>query len=127
MTVLVDTGIWINHLRSPLGPLAQLLADDQVLIHPWILGELALGSLADRQNFLGLLDCLPSVEEVPARRVLSLIDNQGWFAAGIGWVDAQVLAACLLHPCRLWTSDRRLHDLAGRLGLTWTPHSSSSP
>ncbi|MEI8095850.1 MAG: hypothetical protein WCG80_16695 [Spirochaetales bacterium] len=97
--------------------LSSRLDRDEVLGHAWVTGELALGSLKDRQGFLTLLAQLPQVAEVPSSRVHELTEEHHWFSRGIGWVDAQLLAACLSWPCRLWTHDKKLAELASELGV----------
>jgi len=119
--VLVDTSVWIDHLRKGEPALVRLLEDDQVFGHRWVTGELALGSLKDRNSVLEMLDVLPKVEAVPETEVMNLIDRRGLFQRGIGWVDAQLLAACVARPCRLWTKDKRLSEIAAELGVAWEP------
>ena len=119
--VLVDTSVWIDHLRATEPGLVRLLDQDQVFGHPWVRGELALGSLKDRSGFLEMLGLLPSVEIVPPEEVLALIDRHRLFGRGIGWVDAELLAACVARPCRLWTKDQRLANIAKELNVGWPP------
>jgi len=107
-----------NWWRSPL---VRLLEDDQVFAHPWVRGELALGSLRDRTAFLELLESLPQVEPATDAAVLALVEQRRLLGRGVGWVDAQLLAACVNHPCRLWTRDRRLAAVAQELGVQWGP------
>jgi predicted nucleic acid-binding protein len=89
-------------------------------MHPWVCGELALGTLKNRETFLALLASLPMSEIVPNDEVMSLVERRQLAGRGIGWVDTHLLAACLARPCRLWTNDRRLAALAVELGIGFT-------
>ncbi|HET6625453.1 MAG TPA: type II toxin-antitoxin system VapC family toxin [Nocardioidaceae bacterium] len=116
--ILVDTSIWIDHLRAGDPELVGLLQDGHVLAHPWVIGELALGHLSRRGEILGLLHNLPQATVATDLEVLTLIENQHLFGLGIGYVDAHLLAATLLTPdARLWTRDKRLATIAVRDGL----------
>ncbi|MEX2322738.1 MAG: PIN domain-containing protein [Acidimicrobiia bacterium] len=114
--VLVDTSMWIDHLRGE-GGLEDLLHDGAVLTHPFVVGELACGSLAERAEVLGLLSRLPAVEVVSHDEVMTTVETHRLWGGGLGWVDAHLLAAALLAGCPLLTRDRPLRDAAGRLGL----------
>jgi len=116
--ILVDTSLWIDHLRHGDPELAALLQDGQVLAHPWVTGELALGHLAQRSEILGLLRNLPQAMAATDIEVLTLIDNHHLFGLGIGYVDAHLLAATMLTTvARLWTRDKRLAPIAVQLGV----------
>lgn len=116
--ILVDTSIWIDHLRAGDRALVALLQDGSVLAHPWVIGELALGRLARRDEVLELLENLPQATVATDVEVLTLIDHRQLSGTGIGYVDAHLLAATLLTPrARLWTRDRRLAAAAGQHGL----------
>lgn len=120
--ILVDTSIWIDHLRSGNATLARLLEDSAVLAHPWVTGELALGNLNHREEVIGLLGGLPQATLADNNEVLRLISQETLYGAGIGYVDAQVLAATRLTPdTRLWTRDKRLATITKRLGLDFQP------
>lgn len=117
--ILVDTSVWIDHLRVGDPMLAALLQDGQAVTHPSVIGELALGQLSRRSEILGLLRNLPQATTATDLEVLSLVENQQLFGLGIGYVDAQLLAATILSPgSSLWTRDKRLAAVAGQLGLT---------
>lgn len=123
--ILVDTSIWIDHLRSGNAALVRLLDNSAVLTHPWVTGELALGNLSHRDEVISLLRGLPQAALADNDEVLRLIDQDGLYGAGIGYVDAQLLAATRLTPdTRLWTADNRLSTVTARLGLD---HSESRP
>ena len=116
--ILVDTSVWIEHLRSASAILTELLGDGQVLVHPFVLGELALGSLRQRDVFLSDLRDLPQAIVASDGEVLSLIDRRTLFGRGIGYVDAHLLAAARLTAgSKLWTHDRRLQAVAVQLDL----------
>lgn len=116
--ILVDTSIWVDHLRAGDPELVGLLQDGQVLAHPWVTGELALGHLSRRSEILGLLQNLPRAPVATDVEVLTLIDNQHLFGLGIGYVDAHLLAATMLTTdARLWTRDKRLAAAAVDHGL----------
>lgn len=116
--ILVDTSVWIDHLRAGDTELAALLQNADVLVHPWVTGELALGHLSRRSEILGLLHNLPQASAATDVEVLTLIDNHQLFGLGIGYVDAHLLAATMLTTgSRLWTRDKRLAVVAAQLGL----------
>ena len=116
--ILVDTSVWIDHLRTGDPELVGLLQDGRVLAHPWVTGELALGHLSRRSEILGLLHNLPQATVATDVEVLTLIESRHLFGLGVGYVDAHLLAATLLTPdARLWTLDKRLVTIAGRHGL----------
>lgn len=115
--ILVDTSVWVDHLRSGHSGLARLLNDNLVLGHPWVTGELALGHLARRAEVVGLMGALPQATLATAEEVMILIDRHKLYGLGIGYVDAQLLAATLLTGgAKLWTEDRRLRTAAIGLG-----------
>ena len=116
--ILVDSSVWIDHLRSSDAVLTGLLAGGQVLTHPFIIGELAMGSLRQRDVFLNALRDLPQTVAASDDETLGFINHHTLFGLGIGYVDAHLLAAARLTPdASLWTRDRRLHEVAKQLGL----------
>jgi predicted nucleic acid-binding protein len=116
--ILVDTSVWIEHLRLASALLAELLGDGEVLSHPFVIGELALGNLNPRDPFLSDLRDLPQAVIAEDEEVLRLIDRRALFGRGIGYVDAHLLTAARLTPeGKLWTRDRRLHAVAAEFGL----------
>lgn len=118
--ILVDTSIWIDHLRSGDAQLVAVLQDGNVLGHPWVTGELALGSLSPRNEVIGLLHNLPQATVATDTEVSTFIDQQRLFGLGIGYVDAHLLASTRLSgDARLWTRDKRLHATAAQLELDY--------
>lgn len=120
--ILVDTSIWIDHLRSGDAQLVALLEDGNVLGHPWVTGELALGNLSRsvRNEVLLLLNNLPQATVATDVEVLALIDHERLFGRGVGYVDAHLLASTRLsNDARLWTRDKRLHATAVQLELDY--------
>lgn len=116
--ILVDSSIWIDHLRKADPALVDLLDGDAVLVHPWIIGELALGHLLDRAEVIDDLQTLPEAVLAADFEVLEMIEKERIYGLGIGWVDAHLLASARLTTgARLWTRDRRLGAAAERLGL----------
>jgi predicted nucleic acid-binding protein len=116
--ILVDTSVWVDHLRAGNQRLMVLLDSGEVLGHPFVMGELALGNLRRRDAFLSDFRDLPLAVVASDAEVLRLIDRQTLFGRGIGYVDAHLLAAARLTAgSKLWTRDRRLQAVATQLGL----------
>jgi len=115
--ILVDTSIWVDHLRHGDARLKALLETAQVVIHPFILGELALGNLRQRNVVLSTLRDLPHAVSAGNEEVLDFIERQALSGFGIGWVDAHLLASARLTSASLWTRDKRLKAVAIKLGL----------
>lgn len=116
--ILVDTSVWVDHLRSGNRRLTQLLEGARVIVHPFIIGELALGNLRQRDIILGTMHNLPQTNVARHSEVLHFIHDEVIFGRGIGYVDAHLLASTRLTPgTLLWTRDRRLHYVADGLGL----------
>jgi predicted nucleic acid-binding protein len=114
---LADTSVWIGHFRGMPG-LDGLLFNNLVLVHPFVIGELACGNLKDRTRLLSSLQALPQAKRATDYEVLALIEDRKLSGRGIGWIDAHLLASALLANCRLWTLDQRLHAAAAHLRLT---------
>lgn len=116
--ILADTSVWIDHLRGREAGLAPLLQAGRVLMHPAVLGEIALGTLRQRDIVLRAVAGLPQAVIAMDAEVMLLVDRHALHGQGIGWVDAQLLASVLLTPeARLWTVDRRLAGVADRVGV----------
>ncbi len=116
--ILVDTSVWVDHLRSKDAELERLLNDGQVLSHPFVTGELALGNLSLRDAILHALRGLPEATVARDGEVLHLISTHSLFGRSIGYVDAHLLASVqLTSGASLWTRDKRLHEIATKLQL----------
>lgn len=116
--ILADTSVWIDHFRSGNRELRKLLDQGQILIHPFIVAELALGTLRDRASTLALLDLLPKVRVAQISEVRRAIEARRLFSSGIGLVDAHLIASIFIEsPTLLWTRDRRLRKVAEGLGI----------
>jgi predicted nucleic acid-binding protein len=119
--ILVDTSVWVDHLRSGDRGLIDLLEDGQVAGHPFVVGELAMGNLRQRKVVLEAIRELPQVAVASDDEVLHFVDERALFGRGIGYVDAHLLASLQLTPeTRLWTKDQRLHDVARQMGVAIT-------
>jgi len=111
--ILVDTSVWVDYLRAGEPALASLLGDGNVLMHPFVLGELACGTLRNRQEVLELLARLPMAPSATDAEALDFIEQRALMGRGIGYIDVHLLAAvCLDGRARLWTRDRRLASAA---------------
>ncbi len=115
---LVDTSVWVSHLRAANAQLPDLLNADNVLIHPFIIGEVALGSFKQRDIVLDMLVNLPKAQVAADSEVLSFIERHKLFGRGIGYVDAHLRAATrLTAEAAIWTLDRKLRRVAVDLGV----------
>lgn len=117
--ILVDTSVWVRHLREGDEHLEFLLNEGQVLCHPFIVGEIACGALRNRRGILALLMSLPAVSIAEHDEVLSLIDLRNLYGRGIGWIDAHLLSSALLGRVSLWTLDRKLRAVASSIGISY--------
>jgi predicted nucleic acid-binding protein len=116
--ILVDSSVWVDHLRRGDAALTGLLENGGVLGHPFVTGELALGSLKKRAVILADLQALPQAVIAHNEEVLRFIDQHKLYGLGIGYIDAHLLTSMRLTAgASLWTRDRRLHAVAERLGL----------
>jgi len=118
--ILVDTSVWIDHLRQGDTQLAGLLEAGHVRVHPFVVGELACGNLRARAEVLGLLQALPPILVATDKEVLFFMDEQNLMGQGIGYVDVHLLASARLGGALLWTRDKRLHAVAVELGMAYT-------
>ena len=110
--ILVDTSVWVDHLRRGDDHLASLLEQSRVLCHPMIIGELACGTLRNRSEILGLLANLPAAIEASHDEVLLFIEQHSLMGHGIGYIDMHLLASTTLSQTQLWTRDTRLQQAA---------------
>lgn len=116
--ILVDTSVWIDHINAADPILIALLSEERVLIHPYVVGEISLGSLRDRKVVLGALLDLPAVPVATPEETFYLIEREGLFNRGIGYVDTSLLASARLQPgVTIWTRDKRLKNVADELHL----------
>jgi predicted nucleic acid-binding protein len=115
--ILVDTSVWVEHLRSGSPRLRTLLEEGEVLGHPHVIGEVACGSLARRAEVLGLLTVLPSATLASEEEAHRLVEAHHLHGRGIGWIDVHLIASALLSDAELWTLDRRLEREARRVGI----------
>ena len=115
--MLVDTSVWIDHLRVHDAALAGVLEAGDVVCHPFVIGEVACGGLRRRREILSLLAALPRVPDVSHDEALAFVEDNALFGSGIGWIDVHLLAATRLGGTRLWTRDRRLQRIARRLDI----------
>ena len=122
--ILVDTSVWIDHLRSGDAQLSALLDHGMVQTHDSIIGEIACGNLKNRQQTLYLLSCLPRCAMTSPNETLFFIERHGLMGRGIGYVDASILASAVLVQTNLWSRDKRLMALATELGCAYSAESS---
>jgi hypothetical protein len=117
--VLVDSSIWVTHLRQESRQLEKLLMDAEVMCHPFIIGELACGNLKNRNEIISLLQSLPMAPTIEFDEFLFFIDRNHLMGKGIGFVDVHLLASAQLTGIPLWTADKRLKSGANQLELTF--------
>ena len=118
--ILVDTSVWVDHLRRGEPALVDALENGEVAVHPFVVGELACGNLPDRALVFRLLEELPAVPVASNPEVLALVERRRLMGKGLGFVDAHLLASTLLvtgEAMRLWTRDGSLGDVALQLGI----------
>lgn len=119
--VLIDTSVWVEHFRSGLPALTELLLADRVLMHPLVLGELACGTPPARTQTLADLAALQSAQQATHDEVLAFIEAEQLYGLGCGWVDMALLASARITPgAVLWTLDKRLAALAERFGVGYS-------
>ena len=117
--VLVDTSVWVAHLRQGHSHLQHLLIQGRVLCAPFVIGELACGNMANRAEILALLAALPKAEEAAHEEALQFIDLNRLAGKGLGYIDVHLLAATAISRARLWTLDKVLAKEAARLALIY--------
>jgi predicted nucleic acid-binding protein len=115
--ILVDTSIWVTHLRQGSRQLERLLLDGEVLCHPFIIGELACGFIENRSEILTLLRSLPMAPTINLYEFLHFVERNKLMGRGVGFVDVHLLASAELLETSLWTSDKILRSLATQLGI----------
>jgi hypothetical protein len=120
--ILVDTSVWIDHLRKPDRRLQELLENDEVITHPLVLMELALGSIANRDEVLANLELLPKAEVAELDELYPLIETRRLYRKGIGVTDLHLIASALFEKSLLlWTRDKRLGEIASSEGVFFEP------
>ena len=123
--ILPDTSVWIDHIRSEIPHVEELLDSREVLMHPMVIGELACGNLRDRDTMLAKFRQMPELPTLPHDEVIEFIENNRLMGLGIGFIDAHLLASVAkAEDCQLWTRDRRLRDAANRLNLGYDGEST---
>jgi predicted nucleic acid-binding protein len=116
--ILADTSVWIDHLRRGSPSLVEALEREEVMTHPFVIGELACGNLKNRREVLGLLAALPSTVVATGDETLHFIDERRLMGRGIGWVDVHLLASVMMtESAQLWTRDKRLEAIAAELRI----------
>lgn len=119
--MLVDTSIWVEHFRHRHPGLVSLLHRAEVQCHPFVIGELACGSISGRSEVLQRLRQLPSVQVVENDEVMTFLERHRLMGRGVGWIDVHLLASAALEGAPLWTADRRLVAIARSLGIYGEP------
>ncbi len=110
--ILVDSSVWIDHFRKPSSRLAELLNEEEVVVHPWVIGEIACGNLKNRTEILALLHALPQSTKADDEEALYFIERNRLNGRGVGLIDVHLLASCLIDKSFLWTADKRLEAVA---------------
>ena len=119
--ILVDSSVWIDHFRHPNDELAALLSSRVVMVHPFVVGELACGHLTQRNAVLTALARLPSAPVLDHGEVLALVERHRLMSRGIGWVDMHLLASTTVAGrVSLWSRDKRLVAVAAERGIAYT-------
>jgi len=117
--VVVDTNIWIHHWRKSNRLLLDMMADGEIWTHPLVIGELAMGTLRDRQRTLWDLTRLGRPPLATEAETMQMIEARRLWGRGIGWSDAKILASTVLGNCWLWTRDGALDEIAGEMNVAW--------
>ena len=120
--VLVDTSVWIDHFRKQSKQLVSLLEEEEVVMHPFVLGELACGNLQNRREIIALLHAIPSVTQANDDEVLFFIERHALMGRGVGLIDLHLAASCHMDSCLLWTRDRRLKSIAEEMDIEFSQH-----
>ena len=117
--VLVDTSMWVSHLREGNQELETLLNDGDVICHPFIVGELACGNIKNRAEILSLLQLLPMVIQVEHEELLQFIDTNSLMGKGLGYVDVHLAASAALTGVPIWTLDKSLDRISKKLNISY--------
>jgi predicted nucleic acid-binding protein len=119
--ILVDTSVWIDHLNKSDPVFFHLLQEGQIMTHPFVVGEIALGNLRNRSVQLVYMTLLPVVKVAREDEALHVIERHRLFGTGLGYVDVHLLASASISSVALWTRDKRLSQAAEKLGLARGP------
>ncbi len=119
--VLVDTSVWVRHLREGDSDLKQLLNGGQVMCHPYIIGELACGNMKNRREILSLMQALPQATPAQHEEVLQFIELHHLMGKGLGYIDVHLSASALLTRVPMWSYDKRLNEANEMLGIRYDP------
>jgi len=119
--ILVDTSVWVRHLREGDPDLERLLNNGEVMCHPFIVGELACGNLGNRQEILSLLQLLPQAPQAKHEEVLRFIEQNHLMGKGLGYIDVHLSASAVLTGVPMWTCDKRLNKANEELGIRYNP------
>ena len=117
--VLVDTSVWVSHLRYGNGDLQKLLRNGEVVCHPFIVGELACGNLKNRHEILTYLQSLPMAILAEDEEVLEFIENNKLMGKGLGYIDVHLVASAVLANVPLWTLDKTLDKFTDKIGISY--------
>jgi predicted nucleic acid-binding protein len=117
--VLVDTSVWVSHLRHGNEGLQELLYDGEVVCHPFIVGELACGNLKNRNEILTYLQSLPMTILAEDEEVLKFIENNQLMGKGLGYIDVHLIASAVLTNVLLWSLDKTLNKLTEKIGINY--------
>ena len=115
--VLVDTSVWVVHLRNGNSGLETLLHEGHVVCHPFVVGELACGNLKNRAEILSLLQALPVATQVEHEEVMKFIEDHTLIGKGLGYIDIHLIASAILPDIPLWTVDKKLNEISSKLGI----------
>ena len=115
--VLVDTSVWVVHLRNGNIGLETLLNEGHVVCHPFIVGELACGNLKNRAEILSLLQALPMATPVEHEEVMKFIEDHTLMGKGLGYIDIHLIASAILTEIPVWTVDKKLNEISSKLGI----------
>lgn len=119
--VLVDKSIWIDHFQKGNSNLKKLLYDSEVVIHPYITGELACGNLSNRREILSLLESLPKTYVISQEEILEFITINRLYGQGVGIVDIHLIASSLLDSLKIWSMDKSLIRVAEHFNIVYHP------
>ncbi|MDI7260049.1 MAG: type II toxin-antitoxin system VapC family toxin [Thermodesulfobacteriota bacterium] len=117
--VLVDTSVWVAHLRDGTIGLEALLNEGHVLCHSFVVGELACGNLGNRSEILSLLHALPMAMHLEHEEAIQFLENYSLMGKGLGYIDVHLLASAILTKAHLWTLDKKLSEVSSKLGLAY--------